>query len=303
MIVGSRVAVVTDSTASLPTALVEASGLVVVPLQVVIDGVSYREGVDLEPARLVEALLAGASVTTAQPGPDAFARVYARVAARGAREIVSVHLSRELSGTVTSAEIAAQSAGVPVHVVDSRTVGMGLGLAALAAARTAAGGGATPGAHVGQEGEAGAPRIAGSAAARAAQRTSAGSSVLFAVDSLEHLRRGGRLGTVAAALGTVLGLRPVLCVRGGRIEVVEKVRTSGRARERIVDLSVADAERRRRCDIVVHHLGQVDLAEATAERLRASCGPSLRDVHVAEVSAALGAHVGPGLLCVVVADA
>ena len=308
---GARVAVVTDSTASLPAALVEASGLVVVPLQVVIDGVSYSEGVDLEPSRLVEALLAGAGVTTAQPGPDAFARVYARVVARGAREIVSVHLSRDLSGTVTSAEIAAQSAGVPVHVVDSRTVGMGLGLAALAAARTAAGGGATQGVPPGHHGGAGSPRADGSAAAlpdgsevaRAARRTSAGSSVLFAVDSLEHLRRGGRLGNVASALGTVLGLRPVLGVRAGRIEVVEKVRTSRRARERIVDLSVADAMRRRRCDVVVHHLGQVDLAEAAAERLRTSCGPSLRDVHVAEVSAALGAHVGPGLLCVVVADA
>lgn len=299
----SRVAVVTDSTASLPTALVEASGLVVVPLQVVIDGVSYREGVDLEPARLLEALLAGASVTTAHPGPETFARVYARVAARGAREIVSVHLSRELSGTVTSAEIAAQNAGVPVHVVDSRTVGMGMGLAALAAARTAAGGGATaepsgdPGAAPGGSGP------YGSAVADAARRTSASSSVLFAVDSLEHLRRGGRLGAVAAALGTVLGLRPVLGVRAGRIEVAEKVRTSARARERIIELSVDDAVRRRRCDVVVHHLGQVEVAEAAAERLRSSCGPGLGEVHVAEVSAALGAHVGPGLLCVVVADA
>lgn len=298
----SRAAVVTDSTASLPAALVEASGLVVVPLQVVIDGVSYREGVDLEPSRLLDALLAGVRVTTAQPGPEAFARVYARVAARGAREIVSVHLSRELSGTVTSAEIAAQNAGVPVHVVDSRTVGMGLGLAALAAARTAAAGSPTAGSAADMTVAPG-PATDGSAAARAARRTSASSSVLFAVDSLEHLRRGGRLGSVAAALGTVLGLRPVLSVRGGKIEVVEKVRTSARARERIVDLSVSDAMRRRRCDVVVHHLGQAEVAEAIAERLRSSCGPGLVDVHVAEVSAVLGAHVGPGLLSVVVADA
>jgi DegV family protein with EDD domain len=276
---------VTDSTASLPAELVDLLDIVVVPLQVVIDGVAYREGVDLSPARLVEALEQGAAVSTSQPGPDAFARAYARVAARGAREIVSVHLSGELSGTVTSAELAAQGAGVPVHVVDSRTVGMSLGLAVLAAAHEASGG------------------ADGAAVATVARSRAASSVVLFAVDSLEHLRRGGRLGPVAAALGTVLGLRPVLGVRDGRLEVVEKVRTSARARERIIELTVADAARRDRCDIAVHHLGRRELAEDVAERLTATSGPGLQSVHVVEISAVIGAHVGPGLISVVVADA
>ena len=276
------VAVVTDSTASLPGALAEAGDLVVVPLQVVVDGVPHREGIDLTPARLVEALRSGATVTTSQPGPEAFARVYARVAARGAREIVSVHLSGELSGTVTSARTAAQSAGIPVHVVDSRTVGMGLGLAALAAARAPGG---------------------GTAAARAAEQRAAGSRVLFAVDTLEHLRRGGRLGPVAAALGSVLGLRPVLGVSDGRLEVVEKVRTSARARDRVVDLMLAEAAGRRACEVAVHHLGDRELAEEVAERFRAVPGTTVRAVHCAEISAVVGAHVGPGLLAVVVADA
>ncbi|KGM13141.1 hypothetical protein N869_16045, partial [Cellulomonas bogoriensis 69B4 = DSM 16987] len=130
-----RVAVVTDSTASMPAVLVEAADVVVVPLQVIVDGTPHQEGVDLSPAQLVSALRRGATVTTSQPGPETFARAYARVAARGAREIVSVHISADLSGTVTSAELAAQTAGVPVHVVDSRTVGMGLGLAVAAAAQ------------------------------------------------------------------------------------------------------------------------------------------------------------------------
>ena len=281
----ARVAVVTDSTASLPAGLVEATGVVVVPLHVAVDGRAHREGVDLSPARLVEALRGGADVTTSQPGPESFARAYARVAARGAREIVSVHLSGELSGTVTSAGLAAQTAGVPVHVVDSRTVGMGLGFAVVAAAGAAASG------------------ESGAAVARLAERRAAGSQIVFAVDSLEHLRRGGRLGPVAAALGTVLGLRPVLSVRGGRLEVVEKARTSARARERLVEITVDDAVRRARCDVAVHHLGQPALAEEVADRLRGACGPGLRAVHVAEISAAVGAHVGPGLLAVVVADA
>ncbi|WP_250448637.1 DegV family protein, partial [Actinotalea sp. C106] len=128
------------------------------------------------------------------------------------------------------------------------------------------------------------------------------SRVLFAVDSLDHLRRGGRLGPMAAALGTVLGLRPVLGVEDGRIEVVEKARTAGRARDRIVEISAAEVVRRGRCDVAVHHLGQPDLAAATVERLRDLCGTAAGTVHVAEVSAVLGAHVGPGLLAVVLSD-
>lgn len=321
----SRVAVVTDSTASLPAWLVEASGVVVVPLHVVIDGTAYLEGVDLSPAALVDALRAGSHVSTAQPGPEAFARVYARVAARGAREIVSIHLSGKLSSTATSAELAAQSAGVPVRVVDSGTVGMALGLAVLAAAGEASGGDLTGGpgpraapdvgAAPGARGEAGSVGPSGTrsrgargtaataaAAARAAERRAAGSSLLFAVDSLEHLRRGGRLSALSAALGTVLGLRPVLGVRGGRLEVVEKARTGARARDRVVEMSVRDAVERARCDVVVHHLGEPEEADRVAEVLRARCGAALRTVHVAEISAAVGAHVGPGLLAVVVAD-
>lgn len=255
------VAVVTDSTASLPPGLVEAAGIVVVPLDVVVDGVPHREGVDISPAQIVEALRSGAVVRTAHPGPESFQRAYARVAARGAREIVSVHLSGELSGTVTAAQLAAQTSGVPVHVVDSRTVGMALGCAALAAARVAGADDAS--AHD------------GAAVARAAERRAATTSVRFAVDSLEHLRAGGRLGPLAAALGTVLGLRPVLAVREGRIDVVEKVRTSARARDRVVELTLADVARRRRVELTVHHLGDPAGAAAVAERLTAATGRGL----------------------------
>lgn len=278
-----HVAVVTDSTASLPAGLVEAAGIVVVPLDVVVDGVPHREGLDITTAQIVSALRSGAVVRTAHPGPEAFARAYARVAARGATEIVSVHLSGELSGTVTSAGIAAQSAAVPVHVVDSRTVGMGLGFAALGAARA----GSTDGAAV----------------ARAAGERAARTTVRFAVDTLEFLRAGGRLGPLAATLGTVLGLRPVLSVRDGRLDVVEKVRTSARARDRVVEMAVADAARRGRVEMAVHHLGDPAVAAAVADRLRAGGGPGLAAVHVAEISAVVGAHVGPGVLAVVVADA
>lgn len=279
----AHVAVVTDSTASMPAGLIEATGVVVVPLDVVVDGVPHREGLDITTAQIIAALRAGAVVRTAHPGPEAFARAYARVAARGATEIVSIHLSGELSGTVTSAQIAAQSAAVPVHVVDSRTVGMALGFAALRAARSGSADGA--------------------AVARAAEKQAGRTTVRFAVDTLEFLRAGGRLGPLAATLGTVLGLRPVLSVREGRLDVVEKVRTSARARDRVVELAVADAARRGRVEMAVHHLGDVASADRVADRLRAACGARLGAVHVAEISAVVGAHAGPGLLAVVVADA
>jgi DegV family protein with EDD domain len=281
------VAVVTDSTASLPAGLVEAAEIIVVPLDVVVDGVAHREGLDISPGQIIEALRAGATVRTAHPGPEVFARAYARVAARGAREIVSVHLSAELSGTITSAQLAAQTSGVPVHVVDSQTVGMGLGFAVLAAAQFAA--------------EQDLPD--GAAVVRSAERRAAGTSVRFTVDTLEHLRAGGRLGTLAATLGTVLGLRPVLGVRDGKIEVTEKVRTSARSRERVVEFAIADARKRARCELAVHHLGDPELAREVAERLTTECRPSVHAVHVAEISAVIGAHAGPGLLAVVVADA
>ena len=275
---------VTDSTASLPPALAEGADVVTIPLQVTIDGATFREGVDLGPARLVAALRSGARVTTSQPAPEAFARAYARLAARGAREIVSVHLSGDLSGTVTSARTATQMAGVPVHVVDSRTVAMGLGFGVLAGVRAARSG------------------ASGSDVARAAAGCSSGATVLFALESLEHLRRGGRLGPLAAALGAVLGLRPVLGVVGGRLEVVEKVRTSARARTRMAEAVAADLVRRRSPVVAVHHLGQPELADELAEKITELAGGRAGEIVVAEVSAVLGAHTGPGVLAAVVAD-
>ncbi|HEY5555013.1 MAG TPA: DegV family protein, partial [Cellulomonas sp.] len=124
----------------MPPGEAERWGVVVVPLEVVVGGDRHLEGRDLPPAELTAALTRGVRVTTSQPAPAAFAEAYARAAASGAREIVSVHLSGELSGTVRAAQLAALAAPVPVHVVDSRSVVMGLGFAVLSAARLARGG-------------------------------------------------------------------------------------------------------------------------------------------------------------------
>jgi fatty acid-binding protein DegV len=337
-----RVAVVTDSTAALPPGVAQRWGLTVVPLDVVVDGTRYAESA-LPPGRLVTALHAGAKVSTSQPPPEAFARAYARLASQGASAVVSVHLSGELSGTVAAAHSAAERAPLPVHVVDSRSAAMGLGFAALAAAWTAAGvpdagrlvaehGSSTP-LPSSAPSVPGAPRssftprapgrgVLDLAALRrlpdllrrqpppdaeevavAARDAAAAARVWFLVDSLEHLRRGGRLSAPAAALGTVLGLRPLLTVSDGKVVVGEKIRTRRAARERLEAVAVAAAVAHARVRVAVHHLGEPDAADVLAGRLAAELGERVREVVVADSGAVLGAHAGPGLLAVVIAPA
>ena len=284
----TRVAVVTDSTSCLTPADAAAWGVDVVPLDVAADGERYRDGVDLAPDDLAALLGSGRRVTTSQPPPAAFAAAYEAAAARGAAEVVSVHLSGELSGTVRAAGLAAQLAPLPVHVVDSRSAGMGLGFAVLAAAELA-------------RGDVWRGPADGTEVADAAEQVGRSTAAWFVVDSLDHLRRGGRLSGAAAAFGTVLGLRPVLTLRDGRIEVAERVRTRRAARDRLHQLAVDEVRRRGPgVRVAVQHLGRAEVAEELAERVRATLG--LDEVLVREVGAVLGGHLGVGALAMVVTD-
>lgn len=277
----SAVAVVTDSTAALPAAVVEGLPVTVVPVQVVIDGVAGLEGVDVTAARVAEAFAERVAVSTSRPTPAEFQRAYDRAAAAGAAAIVSVHLSGELSGTVDAARLAAARSPVPVVVVDSRSTAMGLGFAALAAAELAAAGGTAD------------------AVAERAERAAAATSVLFCVDTLEYLRRGGRIGAAAALIGTALSVKPILRITDGRIAMVEKVRTTSKAQARLGDLAVATAAGGP-VDLAVHFLGVRDRAVTLAERLRAEIA-EVRSLHLTDVGATVAAHTGPGVLGVVIA--
>jgi DegV family protein with EDD domain len=271
------IAVVTDSTAYLPAELVRGGGLTVVPLTVVIDGVAGLEGVDVTPGDVARALVARrVAVTTSRPSPAEFSAVYARLLAAGATGIVSVHLSAKLSGTHDAALLAAADHPGRVAVVDSLSTGMGLGFAALHA-------------H-------GADLAAAHDAARA---TVARTTTLFYVDTLEYLRRGGRIGAASALLGTALSVKPILRMVGGEIVVQDRVRTASRALGRLVDLAV-DAAGESEVDIAVHHLAAPARAEELAAALAARLGERMRTCYQTEVGAAVGAHVGPGLASVVV---
>jgi len=281
-----KVAVVTDSTASLPAEVLEGHGIRVVPLQVVIGDRSYDDGIDPEasPERVAEAMRQSVPVSTSRPTPTRMLDVYREVAALGAEEIVSVHLSGQVSATWESAVLAARRSPVPVHVVDSRLVGAGTGYAALTAAEVVA-----------AEGSA-------DEAADAAQARAGASTALFYVDTLEYLRRGGRVGAAAALLGSALAVKPILEVREGRVVPREKVRTSARALTRLEELAV-DAAGTEPVDVAVCHLANPEHAAALAESLKQRLRDNLqgRVVDVAEIGAVLGAHVGPGLVGVTVA--
>jgi DegV family protein with EDD domain len=158
---------------------------------------------------------------------------------------------------------------------------MGAGFAVLAAARSAAAG-ADP-----------------ATVARTAQEIAEATRTFFVVDTLEHLRRGGRIGSAAAVLGSALAVKPVLHVQDGRVVPLEKVRTTARALNRLVQRAV-EAAGQGPVSIAIHHLAAADKAERLAAEIRDRL-PQLRELHVSELGAAIGAHVGPGAVGIVVA--
>ena len=275
----ARVQVVTDSTAGLSTHELLRLPLTVVPLQVVIGGTSYDDGATSADA-VAEALKTFTPVSTSRPAPQTFADTYAACAADGAEEVVSIHLSGDMSGTFEAAMIGAKESPIPVRVVDSRSLGMGLGFPVLAAATAAA---------------AGEHAAAVEAAARARMKTI---SSYFYVDTLEYLRRGGRIGAAQALLGTALAVKPLLTINGGRIVPLEKVRTSSRAIARLADIAIQRAGDTP-VDLAVHHLSNLEKAQTLADTLTTRL-PHAKELVLREVGAVIGAHVGPGLLAVVV---
>jgi DegV family protein with EDD domain len=272
------IAVVTDSTACLLPDQVLECGITVVPIHVLVQGRRYYDGVDITSDEVAQALSERRPVTTSRPTTVEFLDAYTRAAEAGADAILSVHLSTALSGTYDAARLAARDSPVPVEVLDSRSIAMGLGFAALDAARAAADG---------------ADLLA---VAATAGRTAQAARVLFYVDSLEFLRRGGRIGKASALLGGALRVKPLLHVVDGEVAVLEKARTANRALGRLADLAVEAADGRA-VRVAVQHLDAQQRAEDMASSLSERLGC---DVIVGEVTAVMGVHVGPGMVAVTV---
>lgn len=273
------VRVVTDSTASLPAVARTGYGPFVVPLSVFTHDGPALEGSQISTARVGELLRKGEHFSTSQPSPEAFAVAYSVTPDIGA--IVSIHLSGSLSGTYQAAVQAGKRTIVPVTVIDSRTTAMGLGFAALAAAECAA-----------------AQQTAEHVAARA-REVAASAQVRFLVDSLSYLRSGGRISAGTATFGTALGVRPILDIRDGRIELAARVRSKSAAVDRLVALTVADGKQMATPVYAAHYLDAPERGAKLAARLTAA---GAKDVLISPLSAVLGAHVGPGAVATVVAD-
>ena len=291
----SRVALVTDSTSGLAGAPSAGRGVTVVPLHVIFGEQDYTEGVDITALEVAERLRKEPRVSTSRPSPRAFLQVYERLAGEGATEILSVHLSAQLSGTCEAAILAARDAPVPVRVVDSGLVGGGLRLAVLTAAQIIDGTAASD-----PPPDADASRPPAEQAADHVLRCAAETVTLFYVHTLDFLRRGGRIGAASAFLGGALGVKPLLELAEGHIEPVEKLRTQGRALARLHDLAVKRAaECGEKMRVVVHHVDAAAKAQGFAEKLAGSLRTEdllEGDPEVIPLPAVLSAHVGPGAL-------
>lgn len=275
------VAVVTDSTACLPAEAIDRLRIAVVPLRVTLGSRTAIDGVDVSSAEVATALRAKVPVSTSRPTPAEFAARYRQLLDAGASHIVSIHLSAALSGTWESAVLAAQDFphGV-VRAVDSRSTAMGLGFPALAAAQRAVDGGSV------------------AEVQSAATATVDTTRTYFYVDTLEYLRRGGRIGTAAALFASTLSVKPLLQLVEGQIVGLEKVRTATKALARLVELTVRAAGGDD-VDLAVHHVAAADRASAVDAQLREQL-PRLGTSVVAELGPVVGAHLGPGVVGTVI---
>ncbi len=268
------VAIVTDSTADLPALLVKARGITVVPLTLNFEGRSLLDGVEIRPSEFYRKLPnATTHPTTSQPSPGRFAEAYADLL-NDHSEVVSIHISEKLSGTYASAVQGAEMVDASrVHVIDSQLVSMSLGLLTLAATEMV-----TQGADA-------------SAIARRVMDMREQVQTYFSVATLEFLRRGGRIGRASAMLGSVLQVKPVLCIRDGLVTPLERVRTFDRALSRVVELT-REVDRGKGLCVIVGHAD----AESDAERVARELEPVAETLMIQPLGPVVGAHAGPGVV-------
>ncbi len=271
------VRVVTDSTANLPKELAASLHVHVVPLRVLFGNEAYADGVDLTDEEFYRRLReAKVLPRTSQPSAGEFAEVYRRLAREGA-SVISIHISGKLSGTVASAEAARlMLPEAEITVIDTLSVSMGLGLLVLRAAQAA------------QDGRSHGEIV------QLVNQLSPRVRVMFVVDTLEYLQRGGRIGGAAALVGSLLSLKPILGVRDGRVEALEKVRTKAKAVERMLALMEEEVSAGARLHAAVLHGQAPAEAAALTERLKARFQPV--EVFSSDVGPVLATHAGPGVV-------
>jgi len=273
------VKIVTDSGADLPTELAEELGIAVVPVYVRFGEEVYRDRVSISEDEFYERLTHDpVHPNTTQPGPQDFLEAYQKLSA-DADGIVSIHITGKLSGTYNSALMAKDmlETGCPVEVIDSEMLSMNLGLIVIAAAEMAKAGESMD-------------KIV-----EWVKQAMPKSSMLFLLDTLEYLRRGGRIGKAKALLGSVLNLKPMLTIKDGELVPAGQARTRAKGMDKLFDFAkeVADIQ-----DLAVVYNTTPDEAQALVERLGSVFDKE--KIRIARVGPGLGAHAGPGAMLVAI---
>jgi DegV family protein with EDD domain len=272
----SKIAILTDTSAYLPDDLLQQYDIHVIPLIVIFGEETLLDVVDIDISEFHRRLSEGpVHPSTTQPNPEDFIAIFDKLA-EDYDGIVAIHLSSDLSGTINSALVAAEQFDrVPVRVIDSRSTTMGLGQAVLEAAKAASAGKSI------DEVE------------QAARDVCEKVKVLFVVDTLEYLHKGGRIGGASRFLGTALGLKPLLHINDGRVDGLEKVRTKRKAVERMLELA-GEYSNGEPVNISVLHAAVPEEAEALKATVmeRFEC----KDLHITDLSPAIATHAGPGTL-------
>jgi len=266
--------IVTDSTCDLPQEILRQHGISVVPLYIHAGGRDYLDGVDLSRGEFYERLPSfQPAATTAAPGPDVFRREYERLAAEGASEILSIHISEKLSGMVNVARQAAkETAAVPVTVFDSRQLSLGMGFEVLTAAQAAAEG--RPMREI----------------LDLLEKQIARTHVFAALDTLEFLRRSGRMNSALAALGTLLQIKPFLKMHDGN-PTAERVRTRSGAVKRLIELLLEFGPYEK---AALLHSAAAERARELLDEVRHLLPAGT--VWLEEINPVIGAHIGPGVI-------
>jgi len=280
--VAPRFALVTDTTADLPSELITQHNIYMIPQIIVWGRESLRESIDISSQEFFRRLTtASVMPTTSRPVPSDTADLFRRaIRETGAESVVAVVVSKDVSGTVSSVEQVMAEVDFPVHLVDTRTISLALGLTVLKVA---------------------AARDAGASAEEAvalARATAADSHALFTPSTLEFLRRGGRIGGARHLLGTALNIKPILAIQNGHVEPLENVRTRKRALDRLVEMTGELIKPGKPLHLGVVHGGVPEEAAEVASELEQLYKPER--LLTSWIGASIGVHVGPGVLGVMI---
>ena len=273
----SKVAVVTDSTTYMPKELCRKHNITVAPQVLIWGDQTYKDGIDIESEEFFTRLkTAKAMPTTAQVAVVSFQEIFQDLVNKD-YEVLAILVSSRLSGTIQSANQAKDlmgSAGAKVHIVDSQSVAMALGFQALAVARALEGGASLKDAIA------------------LGERAHENTGLFFAVDTLEFLHRGGRIGGAQRFLGTMLNMKPILAIKEGKVEGIERIRTKTKAHDRVLELIMEGVGGRSPVRLATLHANATEDAKALLARAEQALNPV--ESLFTEVSPTVGTHAGPG---------